>query len=228
MFGGYPGADVDYATHRDVGLWDGDGPFPPTEASMPTPEHNNWGVTGLDPDDVFHVRLPGSGGYGDPLDRDPDAVATDVADGQIAPETARQVYHVPVDEDGTRTESATAAREAAYAERLESADHPESPVEADPTGSTPFRLGPHLDVARDGDGTPFAVCAECDETVGRADRDWKATAAVTESPLSTVGTGTHHTEGFCLREFVCPGCGTLLDTEVAKPEDPALVSRLAI
>ena len=228
VFGGYPGADVEYATHRDVGLWDGDGSFPPTTASMPAPEHNDWGVNGLDPDDVFHVRLPGSGGYGDPLDRDAEAVASDVADGQIAPETARDVYHVPVDDDGTLTGSVEAARAAAYEERLAAADQPESPVKADPTGSTQFRLGPHLDVVRDAEGRPYAVCTDCEATVGRADQDWKATAAVTEEPLSKVGTGTHHTEGFCLREFVCPDCGTLLDTEVAKQEDPVLVSRLAI
>lgn len=228
VFGGYPGADVEYATHRDVGLWEGDGPFPPSEMSMPAPEHNDWGVNGLDPDDVFHVRLPGSGGYGDPLDRDAKAVAADVADGQIALETARDVYHVPVDDDGTLTGSVEAARGAAYEERLAAADQPESPAKADPTESTPFQLGPHLDVVRDEEGRPYAVCTDCEATVGRADRDWKATAAVTEEPLSKVGMGTHHTEGFCLREFVCPDCGTLLDTEVAKREDPALLSRLAI
>ena len=82
VFGGYPGANVDYATYRNVDFG-GDGPFPPTAESMPEPEHVRWGVDTLGDDDVFHVRLPGSGGYGDPLDRDPDPVVEDVAEGKI-------------------------------------------------------------------------------------------------------------------------------------------------
>jgi len=46
--------------------------------------------------DVISVRTPGGGGYGDPSDRDPDAVRRDIRLGKISPEEAREVYGVDV------------------------------------------------------------------------------------------------------------------------------------
>jgi N-methylhydantoinase B len=40
------------------------------------------------------LSLPGGGGYGDPLERDPDLVARDVEDGLVSVERARDVYGV--------------------------------------------------------------------------------------------------------------------------------------
>jgi len=226
VFGGYPGANVDYATYRDGNA--GDGPFPPTEASLPDPEHRQWGVDTLGDDDVFHVRMPGSGGYGDPLERDPDRVADDVVEGKITPETAREVYCVPVDDTGTITGSVEDAREQRYRDRLERATVPDETPSPAETDTTPYRLGSNVAVETDSDGTPYATCDGCGTHVGRADRDWKATAAIGEAPLSSVGAVTNDAEGYCLRQFLCPDCGTLLDTEVARDEDPTLLSRLAL
>ena len=50
----------------------------------------------LKPDDVVHVNLPGGGGYGDPLERDPEKVLWDVIDGYITPELAEKNYGVKV------------------------------------------------------------------------------------------------------------------------------------
>ncbi|AXG06786.1 hydantoinase B/oxoprolinase family protein [Haloplanus rubicundus] len=46
----------------------------------------------LDAGDVVSVRTPGGGGFGDPADRDPDAVARDLRLGKVSAETVRQVY----------------------------------------------------------------------------------------------------------------------------------------
>ncbi len=42
--------------------------------------------------DVVSFRLNGGGGYGDPRDRDPAAVANDVADGYVTPAAASKIY----------------------------------------------------------------------------------------------------------------------------------------
>jgi N-methylhydantoinase B len=48
------------------------------------------------------MRLPGGGGYGDPVERDPDAVADDVRQGLVSEDAARTVYGVVGRiEDGT-------------------------------------------------------------------------------------------------------------------------------
>jgi N-methylhydantoinase B len=49
-------------------------------------------VTRLEAGDVLSINTSGGGGYGDPGERDPDAMARDVADGKVSPERAREVY----------------------------------------------------------------------------------------------------------------------------------------
>lgn len=50
--------------------------------------------------DVIHIETPNSGGYGDPLERDPRAVWNDVLDGFTSAEKAREVYGLVLDDDG--------------------------------------------------------------------------------------------------------------------------------
>jgi N-methylhydantoinase B len=54
-------------------------------------------VATLQPGDVFHHRMPGGGGYGDPAEREPEAVADDVRDGKISVAAAREVYGLDVE-----------------------------------------------------------------------------------------------------------------------------------
>ena len=228
IFGGYPGANAEYATHRDVELDGEETPFPPAKSSMSDPEYLHWGVNPLEGGDVFHVRFPGSGGYGDPLDRDPDDVIEDVKSGAIAPETASNVYCVPVDEDGETTGSVSEARERRYGQRLKQAELPESTPATRDTVETKYRLGANLGVVTDTEDVPYVSCDNCDRLVGRADENWKAAAGVIEGAVSDVGTATGSPNEYCLKKFVCPGCGTLFDTEVAKRDDPVLVSSLSV
>ena len=61
---------------------------------------------------VFRVEMPGSGGYGDPLDRDPSAVLDDYLQDKITTQHAREAYGVCIDPN-TRTvliDDTTAAR----------------------------------------------------------------------------------------------------------------------
>src|SRR5207342_442979 len=43
-------------------------------------------------DEVYVHRTAGGGGWGHPRDRDPEAIAADVADGKVTPEAARREY----------------------------------------------------------------------------------------------------------------------------------------
>ena len=57
------------------------------------------------------MAQPGGGGYGNPLDREPERVLDDLLDEKISPEAARDVYGVVV-EDGVLDLAATEARRA--------------------------------------------------------------------------------------------------------------------
>ncbi len=66
------------------------------------------GVDGITAGDVLSIRLPGSGGYGSPLERDPRAVAWDVKNGKVSRESARENYGVVLNDDFSVNEAATA------------------------------------------------------------------------------------------------------------------------
>ncbi len=55
------------------------------------------GLTLCQPGDVVHFQSAGGGGYGNPLERDPQAVEKDVFNGYVSIERARQDYGVVID-----------------------------------------------------------------------------------------------------------------------------------
>ena len=50
--------------------------------------------------DLLRVMTPGSGGYGDPRERDPARIAEDVANGLVSAESARALYGAVIDTTG--------------------------------------------------------------------------------------------------------------------------------
>jgi N-methylhydantoinase B len=61
-------------------------------------------------DDRLVIEMPGGGGYGDPLTRDPEAVANDVALGFVSVESAAADYGVVLDENARVDVAATQTR----------------------------------------------------------------------------------------------------------------------
>jgi N-methylhydantoinase B len=58
---------------------------------------NPLGLTQMKPGDVITIDAPGGGGYGNPLERDPEMVASDVIEGYVSIESAGTDYHVTID-----------------------------------------------------------------------------------------------------------------------------------
>ena len=78
-----------------------------------TPEEQPLKSKGLDvfhTGDVISLRLPGAGGYGDPLERDPDLLLADVRDGKVGLESARRDYKVVVDPETLTIDQAATAK----------------------------------------------------------------------------------------------------------------------
>ena len=57
--------------------------------------------------EIVRFVCPGAGGWGDPLERDPLAVAADVREGRLTPAYVREHYSLAVAADGTLDEAAT-------------------------------------------------------------------------------------------------------------------------
>jgi len=56
------------------------------------------------PGDIVRVNMNAGGGYGDPLERDPELVLGDVLDGYVTPQGARDDYGVVIDPDSFRVD----------------------------------------------------------------------------------------------------------------------------
>ena len=123
--GGYPGAPNRYLLVRNNDAAEDsknvDTRFAQSLDEMPgVQEVANWGVFPLMGEDALYVSWNGGGGYGDPLERDPEAALIDFKAGTVSLETANDVYGV-VFADGNRAVdvAATEARRAQlYKQRL--------------------------------------------------------------------------------------------------------------
>jgi N-methylhydantoinase B len=103
---------ADRKTHRPFGLYGG-GPGQPSENYL-NPDGENRELPGkftmtIHKGDVFRHVLAGAGGWGDPLERDPNAVATDVRNELLSRAKADSDYGVVIDAqtwvvDGAATE----------------------------------------------------------------------------------------------------------------------------
>jgi N-methylhydantoinase B len=69
---------------------------------------------GLQDGALLRIVTPGGGGYGDPRERDPEAVARDVRQGKVSVAAARDIYGVVTDAAGTLDAAATAALRASF------------------------------------------------------------------------------------------------------------------
>lgn len=121
--GGYPANTVRYEIVRnsDIAERMADGEMPTDrrdvegEVEVLPPKHK----TEQGPDDVYFSIWQGGGGFGDPIERDPERVAEDVRQGYVSREEARRTYGVVVDSDGTvNADETTDRREAIRQNRL--------------------------------------------------------------------------------------------------------------
>ncbi|OEV10776.1 hydantoinase B/oxoprolinase family protein [Streptomyces nanshensis] len=217
--GGYPGGGSGHAVWRgtDAAELFARGTVP-TDATLTAArrellEINQQDVT-VGSDDVFVQWVAGGGGYGDPLLRDPELVARDVADGYVTAEVAAHVYGVVLNGDGDGAGGADAEatlrrRTEIRAERLGGPPpaHPVAP-DAAPDSSAP---------RRDGDGW---YCPASGARLSTGE-DWRAdvltrTGAAAER-LAGLGVRVRPRESepaVLLEELISPACGTLLETRI--------------
>jgi N-methylhydantoinase B len=76
LFGGKPGTRAQFLVNGEPG--------------------NSYGLTQMKPGDVVTIDAPGGGGYGNPLERDPEMVASDVMEEYVSLENARTDYGVAI------------------------------------------------------------------------------------------------------------------------------------
>ena len=116
LFGGYPSSTNKYALYKGAKVQEqiaGNGRMPtdPTELGgevdwVPAKSFDRTPT----PDDVFVCAWAAASGYGDPLDREPQRVADDVAAGRVTAAWGEEAYGVVLADDGSVDTAATEAR----------------------------------------------------------------------------------------------------------------------
>src|SRR5205814_240484 len=132
------------------------------------------------PDDVYAVIWSAAGGFGDPLERDPEKVRDDVIDQRsVSAEAARGLYGVVIASDGRVDAQATSMLRA---ERRE-ANRRKDGVVQKLDGKIIARVTENLDVRRDGSGLRTA-CAKCAADLGPLRDNYKDHCVRRESDVS--------------------------------------------
>jgi N-methylhydantoinase B len=175
--------------------------------------------------DCLITEYNGGGGYGDPLWREPEQVVADVADEHISAVKARLHWGVVIDADGGFDAAATAARREEIRARRAS--------EAVGSEQRPSNVDREVLIAGAGGGVdavagedgPRWACAECHVDLGPVDETFKHACGRIEHEGQEVDPLLYpdpHTTGdpeIVLRQYVCPGCATLLAQEFCHSTD---------
>ncbi len=212
--GGYPGCNTGAVLFRDGNAADAPDGLAATRGSA---EPIQWGEYELAAGDIFYQRFMGGGGYGDPLAREPEAVADDVARFRISASAALELYGVVLGEDGQADLAATRTRRLSIRGlRVGGAVDPELLVRADIPESG-MRINAYLQ--RHENGTQ---CTWCGHMLSGAGEHWKLSAVRSEVPPTAAGAFRESDPRVVLRQCFCPTCATLLDTEATLAADSLL------
>jgi N-methylhydantoinase B len=195
-----------------------------TCASIEIPEAKAAGQLQLD--DVWVCFCNGGGGYGDPLQREPEKVAHDVCIGLCTVDEADRLYGVVCNAYGVIDFNETLeARQRIRASRFERGILLGERWKANFNGKAakvaPFGAGLSIIEAEDGD--PVIVCRSCDTAIGPMEEGSRARALMVEydiaelSPLNVHGLQSE----VVVRLYCCPACGNSFASDVQfRCDDP--------
>jgi N-methylhydantoinase B len=240
LAGGLPGAPVEYRLIRDTEVREkiaaGEIPQDATEEALGGelvwPSFRGHFDQG--PADIVYARAASSGGFGDPLAREPQQVATDVLDGYVSIEVARVIHGVVCDAAGKVDAAATEAERAALI-RARLGGEPaadgggELPADAEKVGQIDAGIGIFTAA-----GGTFTACTACRTQLSGSDENFKrgcheAVGGLDELPYHPDPRRYEMDAYLELRRYFCPGCGAQVAADLALPgEELVLDARVEV
>ena len=178
------------------------------------------------PEDVYAVMWSAAGGFGDPMERDPEKVREDVEEKSVSLEAAREIYGVVLREDrgelAVDGEASERLRAETRTRRI--AGRKQAPRTLE--GRVLFAATEALVVRQSRDGPHFS-CARCAADLGPLSGNYKEAAIREDAPITRasplLGDAKRYVDAEPqFRQFFCPGCGGLIENEIALAEEPLL------
>ena len=175
------------------------------------------------PADVYSVIWSAAGGFGDPLERDPERVWRDVVDNwAVSRKSAREIYGVVVTADEQLDAGATAGLRA----ERRAARRRKDGVAATLNGKVVAHISDNLDV-RKANSSLHTCCSKCAADLGPVRDNYKdacvrADREITASNPHVGDWRRYIDERPVFRQFFCPGCGALIENEIAREGDEVL------
>lgn len=180
-------------------------------------------ATRLHPDQILVTSSQGGGGFGDPLERDPTAIAVDVLDGLVSVSGALRDFGVVLRLDGDQVVIDYAASEAERQARLRARLGGREPRKAEGQVSG-RRLSSHFRAVEASGGEQIA-CASCGHGICNVGAGLYASLVVHDAAAGERSAITDRypgSERFRIRHFYCPSCARQVDVQVALAGDPVL------
>jgi N-methylhydantoinase B len=216
LCGGHPGnSGLDVVARRSRVaelLASGHMPAELDEVSDELEPGQNYASSYLAPGEVFQMTWQGGGGYGDPLTRDPEAVAHDLRERKVTEGAAVGVYGVVVT-DGAVDTAATAVER----DRLRSARKARSRPLGETRGSVDVsgarRIDDNLVELSGGE----VACGHCGQGLGEVER---LGVALYEGPPTDAGpqiladAADYVDAPVVFRQYCCPSCWTAIYSAV--------------
>ena len=221
MMGGYPGSVNVYKFKRDTDVL---GSF--QKGLVPEKIENIQGREETlqlrqenlqqNPSDVYAVIWSAAGGFGDPLERDPEKVRDDVVENRsVSVEAAKQIYGVVLKGDAVDVEATQRLRVERRSRFVKNNTKKSE-------GKISLKLTDNLDL-RGG----RICCAKCAADLGPAGGNYKERCTRHDAEIAAANPNIGDWQRYIderpvFRQFHCPGCGALIENEIAREGDDLL------
>lgn len=231
MFGGYPPAlqESRFVIDSDIINWFKLSKSPHTfeelaklkgtilDMSNPSP------VRPLKEYDILILRAGAGGGYGDPLERDPNKILEDVKLDAISLDTAQKVYGVLINPQTLQLDmkGTEDLRQQIREKRIEQGRRrKERKTFKEKDKEVMVRISEYLEIIKKEGGERMVRCMRCGYEFCEADENYKEYALLRERDMSDIKLRyllSGESTLVLYQEFICPGCGTLLEVDTFCP-----------
>lgn len=202
LAGGYPGAPNSYVWHH-------------SDSSASAVTQVDWGVFPLMGEDKLEIRWNGGGGIGDPLTRPLEKVLEDVKTGLVSVSAALNVYGAQINDNEIDIQASLKRRAAIRKSGQNAGDKI--------AARTRCENGHHPDKT-----LSETICTACEATISNSPSEhWKLSARIRMVPLADTYP-EYKEEGIVIKEYMCPHCEVLLDSELTYQNDPPLLDYVGV